>query len=84
MMLVSSGGTFAPKSFQLVWYKGQRYVYAHDSKQDPPKLVSGQYSTLLCFALMVGRCNWEIILMFLSEDTNISLEHEGKVNCSCF
>ncbi|KAG4915600.1 hypothetical protein JHK87_053157 [Glycine soja] len=46
-------GTFAPKSSQLVWYKGQRYVYAHDSKQDPPKLVSGQYSTLLCFALMV-------------------------------
>ncbi|KAL2952123.1 hypothetical protein AAZX31_19G093800 [Glycine max] len=46
MMLVSSGGTFAPKSFQLVWYKGQRYVYAHDSKQDPPKLVSGCRETL--------------------------------------
>ncbi|KAL5168848.1 Protein TRAUCO [Glycine soja] len=35
------GEQYAPKSSQLVWYKGQRYVYAQDSTQDPPKLVPG-------------------------------------------
>ncbi|KAG4966849.1 hypothetical protein JHK87_032500 [Glycine soja] len=35
------GEQYAPKSSQLVWYKGQRYVYAQDSKEDPPKLVPG-------------------------------------------
>ncbi|KAG4973593.1 hypothetical protein JHK87_030414 [Glycine soja] len=36
-----NGEQYAPKSSQLVWYKGQRYVYAQDSTQDPPKLVPG-------------------------------------------
>ncbi|XVE78922.1 hypothetical protein DITRI_Ditri14bG0016900 [Diplodiscus trichospermus] len=35
------GGSFAPKAPQLVWYKGQRYVCAPDSKEEPPKVVPG-------------------------------------------
>lgn len=35
------GGLYAPKSPQLVWYKGQRYVCMADSKEDPPKVVPG-------------------------------------------
>ena len=56
------GEQYAPKSSQLVWYKGQRYVYAQDSTQDPPKLVPGQ-CTQLCYLLffssflMVARCS---------------------------
>ena len=36
------GGTYAPKQPHLVWYKGQRYVYAADAKEDPPKVVPGE------------------------------------------
>lgn len=35
------GGSYAPKAPHLVLYKGQRYVYAPDSKDDPPKVVPG-------------------------------------------
>ncbi|KAF3452511.1 hypothetical protein FNV43_RR02944 [Rhamnella rubrinervis] len=35
------GGSYAPKQPHLVWYKGQRYVCAPDSKEDPPKVVPG-------------------------------------------
>lgn len=35
------GGLYAPKSPQLVWYKGQRYVCMADPKEDPPKVVPG-------------------------------------------
>ncbi|XP_050223016.1 protein TRAUCO [Mercurialis annua] len=35
------GLAYVPKPPQLVWYKGQRYVCAPDSKEDPPKIVPG-------------------------------------------
>lgn len=35
------GGQYAPKPPHFVWYKGQRYVCAPDSKEDPPKVVPG-------------------------------------------
>ncbi|XP_028114262.1 protein TRAUCO-like [Camellia sinensis] len=35
------GNLYAPKAPHLVWYKGQRYVYATDGKEDPPKVVPG-------------------------------------------
>ncbi|KAI5387962.1 protein TRAUCO [Lathyrus oleraceus] len=35
------GEKYAPKNKQLVWYKGQRYAYAQDAKEDPPKVVPG-------------------------------------------
>lgn len=38
------GDKYAPKTPHLVWYKGQRYVCAQDAKEDPPKVVPGQYS----------------------------------------
>jgi len=41
------GKNYAPNTPQLVWYKGQRYVCAQDAKEDPPKAVPGQFSTLL-------------------------------------
>lgn len=37
------GGSYAPKQPHLVWYKGQRYVCAPDAKEDPPKVVPGEY-----------------------------------------
>ncbi|CAK9183471.1 unnamed protein product [Ilex paraguariensis] len=36
------GNSYAPKPPHLVWYKGQRYVCAPDSKEDPPKVVPGE------------------------------------------
>ncbi|XP_010269764.1 PREDICTED: protein TRAUCO-like isoform X2 [Nelumbo nucifera] len=33
------GSLYAPKPPQLVWYKGQRYQYSLDGKEDPPKVV---------------------------------------------
>ncbi|KAL7227189.1 hypothetical protein ACSBR1_022118 [Camellia fascicularis] len=36
------GNLYAPKAPHLVWYKGQRYVYATDGKEDPPKVVPGK------------------------------------------
>jgi len=41
------GKKYAPNTPQLVWYKGQRYVCAQEAKEDPPKVVPGQFSTLL-------------------------------------
>lgn len=35
------GDKYAPKTPHLVWYKGQRYVHAQDTKEDPPKVVPG-------------------------------------------
>lgn len=35
------GDKFAPKNQNLVWYKGQRYAYNPDAKEDPPKVVPG-------------------------------------------
>ncbi|CAI8617148.1 unnamed protein product [Vicia faba] len=35
------GDKYAPKNKQLVWYKGQRYAFAQDAKEDPPKVVPG-------------------------------------------
>ncbi|BBH04527.1 TRAUCO protein [Prunus dulcis] len=35
------GGSYAPKPPHLVWYKGQRYACAPDTKEDPPKVVPG-------------------------------------------
>lgn len=35
------GGLYVPKPPNLVWYKGQKYVYAADAKDDPPKIVPG-------------------------------------------
>ncbi|CAJ2679771.1 unnamed protein product [Trifolium pratense] len=35
------GDKYAPKNQNLVWYKGQRYVYSQDAKEDPPKVVPG-------------------------------------------
>ncbi|XP_048228874.1 protein TRAUCO isoform X2 [Ricinus communis] len=35
------GSLYAPKPPHLVWYKGQRYVCAADSKEDPPKIIPG-------------------------------------------
>lgn len=35
------GAMYAPKPPHLVWYKGQRYVCATDTKEDPPKVVPG-------------------------------------------
>ncbi|KAK1588044.1 hypothetical protein Q3G72_019370 [Acer saccharum] len=35
------GEKYAPKPPHFVWYKGQRYVCAPDSKEDPPKVVPG-------------------------------------------
>ncbi|KAM6596593.1 hypothetical protein CsatA_007117 [Cannabis sativa] len=34
------GGNCAPQQPHMVWYKGQRYLYAADSKEDPPKVVT--------------------------------------------
>ncbi|XP_010279494.1 PREDICTED: protein TRAUCO-like isoform X2 [Nelumbo nucifera] len=36
------GSLYAPKPPQLVWYKGQRYAYTPDGKEDPPKVVPVQ------------------------------------------
>ncbi|XP_018437010.2 protein TRAUCO [Raphanus sativus] len=35
------GESFAPKPPRYVWYKGQRYVCAPDTKEEPPKVVPG-------------------------------------------
>ncbi|KAK9135317.1 hypothetical protein Syun_014647 [Stephania yunnanensis] len=35
------GGQYAPKPPNFVWYKGQRYMYAADGKEEPPKVVPG-------------------------------------------
>lgn len=35
------GEKYAPKAPHMVWYKGQRYVCAQDSKEDPPQVVPG-------------------------------------------
>ncbi|XP_023750991.1 protein TRAUCO [Lactuca sativa] len=40
------GNLYAPKPPQLVLYKGQRYAYATDAKEDPPKVVPGSE---ICF-----------------------------------
>lgn len=47
------GGSYAPNPPRLVWYKGQRYVCAPDAKEDPPKVVPGEYSNVFC---NVGCC----------------------------
>ncbi|ERN17586.1 hypothetical protein AMTRI_Chr13g92270 [Amborella trichopoda] len=39
------GGLYAPKPPHLVWYKGQRYAYAVDPKDDPPKVIPGSEVT---------------------------------------
>ncbi|KAI7990282.1 Protein TRAUCO [Camellia lanceoleosa] len=39
--LICRRNLYAPKAPHLVWYKGQRYVYATDGKEDPPKVVPG-------------------------------------------
>ncbi|XP_074564160.1 protein TRAUCO-like [Curcuma longa] len=36
-----SGASYAPKPPHLIWYKGQRYFYSADGKDDPPKVVPG-------------------------------------------
>ncbi|WOL03781.1 hypothetical protein Cni_G12501 [Canna indica] len=33
------GALYAPKPPHLIWYKGQRYVYSADGKDDPPKII---------------------------------------------
>ncbi|KAJ9558847.1 hypothetical protein OSB04_013461 [Centaurea solstitialis] len=40
------GNLYAPKPPQLVLYKGQKYAYATDAKEDPPKVVPGSE---ICF-----------------------------------
>ncbi|VVB00575.1 unnamed protein product [Arabis nemorensis] len=35
------GESFAPKPPHYVWYKGQRYVCAPDTKEEPPKVIPG-------------------------------------------
>ncbi|XP_020100253.1 protein TRAUCO [Ananas comosus] len=35
------GEAYAPKPPHLIWYKGQRYVYSADGKDEPPKVVPG-------------------------------------------
>lgn len=42
------GGSYAPKPPHLVWYKGQRYACAPDTKEDPPKVVPGEWLFGLC------------------------------------
>ncbi|CAL9145614.1 unnamed protein product [Musa hybrid cultivar] len=38
---IPDGASYAPKPPHLIWYKGQRYVYSVDGKDDPPKVVPG-------------------------------------------
>jgi hypothetical protein len=38
---------YTPKPAHLVWYKGQRYVCAPDAKEDPPKIVPGEFMFFL-------------------------------------
>ncbi|KAL8262763.1 hypothetical protein R6Q59_024113 [Mikania micrantha] len=40
------GSLYAPKAPQLVLYKGQKYAYATDASEDPPKVVPGSE---ICF-----------------------------------
>nr|XP_043609908.1 protein TRAUCO [Erigeron canadensis] len=40
------GKKYAPKQPQLVLYKGQKYAYASDTKDEPPKVVPGSE---ICF-----------------------------------
>uniref|UniRef100_A0A1D1Y1I7 Set1/Ash2 histone methyltransferase complex subunit ASH2 n=1 Tax=Anthurium amnicola TaxID=1678845 RepID=A0A1D1Y1I7_9ARAE len=35
------GASYAPKPPHLVWYKGQRYMYSADGKDEPPRAVPG-------------------------------------------
>ncbi|KAI7739452.1 hypothetical protein M8C21_003950 [Ambrosia artemisiifolia] len=58
------GGLYAPKAPQVVLYKGQRYAYATDAKEEPPKVVpessgalmsDGQSSTLRLLFLHIDR-----------------------------
>ncbi|KAG6496798.1 protein TRAUCO-like [Zingiber officinale] len=35
------GTSYAPKPPHLIWYKGQRYFYSADGKDDPAKVVPG-------------------------------------------
>nr|XP_019705994.1 LOW QUALITY PROTEIN: protein TRAUCO-like [Elaeis guineensis] len=35
------GASYAPKPPHLIWYKGQRYVYSADGKDEPPKVIPG-------------------------------------------
>ncbi|CAA7048496.1 unnamed protein product [Microthlaspi erraticum] len=35
------GESFAPKPPHYVWYKGQRYVCAPETKEEPPKVIPG-------------------------------------------
>lgn len=36
------GESYAPKPPHLVWYKGQRYMYSADGKDEPPKVIPGE------------------------------------------
>ncbi|MQM02934.1 hypothetical protein Taro_035714 [Colocasia esculenta] len=38
------GASFAPKPPNLVWYKGQRYMYSADGKEEPLKVVPDYYA----------------------------------------
>lgn len=37
------GDSYAPKTPQFVWYKGQSYAYPADGKDEPPKVVPGAF-----------------------------------------
>lgn len=41
------GESFAPKPPHYVWYKGQRYVCAPETKEEPPKVIPGVVKMLL-------------------------------------
>ena len=43
------GESYAPKAPHLVWYKGQRYMYSADAKDDPPKVIPGEWVFCLVF-----------------------------------
>ena len=57
------GEKYAPKPPHLVWYKGQRYVVAQDAKEDPPKVVPGEWFLLLLLFLSFSSC--ELLLLDL-------------------
>lgn len=41
------GNLYTPNPPSLVWFKGQRYVSAPDTKEDPPKVIPGKCGLIL-------------------------------------
>lgn len=56
------GDSYAPKPPQFVWYKGQSYAYPADGKDEPPKVVPGEF--LVSESFDFSYANYGKVLIF--------------------